>query len=252
MMKNTEWIVVLMGLIAVAACSPQQIRTAVSALNGDVSSTPDIMATKAAIEDSEHQTITAAARTPWWLAATLPPSATIGPTETPDFAGFRHQDAGSGVIVWDTITVKGYPIGVINQWYQLPKSLRVLAGGINSEQGAVAVLAPGIEISSPEIYYTPRQAGPVEISDAAGERLVLHSVSSGATFYFDVPARQFVDTLTVTIDAPTVTPRPTFTPIPTPLPVASPTIGFPPTQYPPVIPSGESYPALATGAMPTP
>ena len=58
---------------------------------------------------------------------------------------------------------------------------------------------------------TPLQVGAVQIKDAQGERLVLQS-ASGTTFYFDVPSRQFVPSLS-------------WTPMPGPIsPVATPTL----------------------------
>ncbi len=65
-------------------------------------------------------------------------------------------------------------------------------------------------------YLTPSQAGPVKIVDASNERLVVQSVTNGTTFYFDVPSRQFVSSLTAIIPTATIAVSPLATPTPTP------------------------------------
>jgi hypothetical protein len=62
-------------------------------------------------------------------------------------------------------------------------------------------------------YRTVPAAGSLHITDASGDRLVLQS-SKRTTFYFDVPSREFVDSLTAPAP-PTVTepPDPTGVPI---------------------------------------
>ena len=95
-------------------------------------------------------------------------------------------------------------------------------GGEITQQGVVVVqlLTMDTQGDVSQIYYkeflTPTQAGPVHITDAVAERLILQS-TNGATFYFDVPSRQFVPFLswTVTPDPssriPTPTPPPAMT-----------------------------------------
>jgi hypothetical protein len=247
--------VAAMGSIIVSVIAPgAPIPTALVTSPSTEAATDSLLATKVALEEMERMTQTAAAQTPWWLAATLPPSPTYGPTGTPDFSGFRHEEAGGGVIVWDTMNIPGYPIGVINQWFEFSKPIRVLAGGTNAVQGAIAVLEAGSDFLSPDVYETPRQSGPVEIVAVEGERFVLRSTRNDDTFFFDLPTWQFVDALTATVVAPTVTARPTFTLVPTPLPVPSPTFGFPPTQYPvppsPTSSGGYPAPTAQTTAIP--
>jgi hypothetical protein len=63
----------------------------------------------------------------------------------------------------------------------------------------------------------------LDIVDAVGERLILHA-ANGTTFYFDVPSRQFVDSLDVTAIPSTTTvtpPLPSNTPEQTGYPVSS-------------------------------
>jgi len=66
------------------------------------------------------------------------------------------------------------------------------------------------------VYYkqflTPTQSGPVNITGAVGERLILQSTNR-TMFYFDVPARQFVPSLTWVSPIATPTPQP-ITPSP--------------------------------------
>jgi len=174
-----------------------------------------VLATRAAVDQMWQQTHTAIAKTPWWIGITIFPPPPQKPTSTPNFSEVRNQIAGDGVIVWERLDgVKNYPMGVYNQWYDIPAGVRVLAGGINADQGVIGVIPDNLDFLTPEIYLTPRISGPVQIIDAQGQRLVLQA-RNGDLFYFDIPTRQYAASLTVTIVAPTVTPLPTFTPQPT-------------------------------------
>lgn len=214
----------------------------------------DIMGTKNAQDAQFNATGTAAAQTPWWAAATPWPPPTQGPTPTPDFSDVRHQEAGNGTIVWSFLQgVKDYPIMVYNQWYDNTGGTRVFAGSTDPDQGAVGVLTPQTKPLNPEIYLTPRKSGNVEIVDAQGERLVLQSTTNGDLFYFDLPTRSFVDSLTVTVTAPTVTSMPTETPFPTipwpPIAPSTPTEGaaYPPPITPTPNPTASALPPQETG-----
>lgn len=78
-------------------------------------------------------------------------------------------------------------------------------------QGAVRVIiAPHYPDSVQQndvIIESPVASGELTITDAVGERLILTS-EEGQTFYFDVPALRFVDSLEEIV--PTVTPLPTI------------------------------------------
>lgn len=175
---------------------------------------------KATLEQAELETQQAATLTPYWIA-TVWPSPTSGPTNTPDLSYVPHREAGAGIIISDTTSVPSWPLAVYNVWYEIPKGIQVFAGVTDDPaQGAIAILTPYTDISDPEIYLTPTKAGMIQVADAQGERLVLSSLDGGTIFYFDVPSRQFVDSLTAP-NPPTVTPIPTFTPSPT-LPLFTP------------------------------
>ncbi len=80
------------------------------------------------------------------------------------------------------------------------------------DTAAVAKTHPGGD------FETPTKDGPVTITGALGERVILQS-TDGATFYFDVPARQFVPSLAATVTPPPsatspVSPLATGTPAP--------------------------------------
>jgi hypothetical protein len=156
-----------------------------------------------------------------------PGGPTPAPTITPDFSYVPNRVAGAGLIISDSTGVPGWPIAPANYWIQLETGVQVYAGVTAvAEQGAVAVLAPLTDPARPELYLTPRRAGMVQVVGAQGERLVLRSLDGQATFYFDLPTRQFVVSLSATVSAPTVTPLPTHTaPRPTltatPLPTQS-------------------------------
>jgi hypothetical protein len=64
-----------------------------------------------------------------------------------------------------------------------------------------------------EQILTPTQNGGVHVVSEQKDRLTLVS-TDGTTYYFDVPARRFVASLTEVVSS--ATPPPTYTPIPLP------------------------------------
>ena len=160
----------------------------------------------------------------------------LGPT--PNFDGVPHQDAGAGVLVFRTTNFSGpWAIAIYDFWYEFATGLQVYAGNASDpQQGAVAILAPGEDVYHPEVYLTPLRVGGVQIIGAAGERLVLQTLDKRLTFNFDVPTRQFVDSLTATVTAATVTP---FTVSATPLPS---TRSSPPTAAAAPLPTATGAP----------
>lgn len=146
------------------------------------------------------------------------------PTVFPTMAG---TPAGAGTIVggvagpFSTISYS-----IQNRWYEDTEggSVRtnVWAGAISKPEGGAGqqglvmvdvlrmytignVTRTGLVESTH--YLTPCPVGSLRIVGAVGERLRLRS-TSGATFYFDVPTRSYVN-------APACTPTPTLTPSPT-------------------------------------
>jgi hypothetical protein len=129
--------------------------------------------------------------------------------------------AGAGIITHDFMS----PIrGIINGWYkQTPNGgLLVYAGGSSTiaptdMHGIIGVvhLYPGNDFSDLTWFLAPEGVGALTIVGAEGERLILND-SQNQTYYFDVPGRAFVLSLTEVV--PTVTTIPTFTSAPkTPL-----------------------------------
>lgn len=207
----------------------------------EVSDTPTLMypPDKATAIQSRIQTQQAFRLTPNPPLTIYPPPSESGPTITPDLSYVPHQQAGAGVIITGTGSFPfpggGWVIAPFNVWFEIPTGMQVYAGVTSDPtQGALAILTPQEDIGQPEVYLTPRKAGMVKVVDASGERLVLQSITGSDTFYFDVPTRQFVDSLSVTSVAPTVTPLPTFTASPT---FVVPTLPPPPTAYPIASPS---------------
>ncbi len=94
-------------------------------------------------------------------------------------------------------------------------------GGFPTQQGVVVVEVMKMDSHGDvnEVYYrlfpTPTQSGSVHITDAIGERLILQA-TNGTSFYFDVPSRQFVTSMTVVV--PTATVSTSRLPTPTPAP----------------------------------
>jgi hypothetical protein len=90
-------------------------------------------------------------------------------------------------------------------------------GGFTTQQGVVVVQVMKMDSHGDihEVYYrlfpTPTQSGSVHITGAVGERLILQA-TNGTTFYFDVPSRQYVPSLTWTSTpvpiSPLATPAP--------------------------------------------
>jgi len=169
---------------------------------------------------AELQTREAAAETPLPEGG-LKPVGEI-PTRIPaQLAGPRGTPAGAGVLtdqVGDPIefyTGEFIPLGYA--WYQRigREFILVYAGedANDEQQGVVIVLRSGT-IWHPigSRHESPLRSGGLLITDAQGSRLILNS-TSGETFYFDVQADRFVDSLSAIV--PTMTPGPTITSVPT-------------------------------------
>jgi hypothetical protein len=183
----------------------------------------DNLAAKETLEFSEAQTQAALLQTPSPAPGTLKPTLDITP-EPVTTADIPRVAAGAGWIVWGA--PPPFPASqyfVMNQWYEIigQKSILVYAGAARNpdswqdvSQGIVIVVIEDAGTTTGSTHKTPTQSGPVHVTDAVGERLILQS-DSGVTYYFDVPSRQFVDSLTAT-PAPTATEMPTPTPVPLP------------------------------------
>jgi hypothetical protein len=77
----------------------------------------------------------------------------------------------------------------------------VAPGGEYADQGVVVAqlieldeASNTIVVGGADTYITPVEAGSVHITGAQGTRLILQS-SNGTTFYFDLPSRQYVASL---------------------------------------------------------
>ncbi len=160
----------------------------------------------------------------------LPVTPEIIPTAFPPMDHWHPTPAGAGFIVELPLPFNKGQYHIFSQWVEDRNGARqrifVYTGGIaaadggDTNQGVVVVqvwqisvkdnLASTNLVVQTELL-TPLQVGAVKIKDAQGERLVLQS-ANGTTFYFDVPSRQFVPSLT-------------WTPTPGPIsPIATPTL----------------------------
>lgn len=101
----------------------------------------------------------------------------------------------------------------------------VVLAGAYSDNLAQGIIAVGW---NEEIYETPIQAGSVHIVAENNYRLTLES-TDGTFFYFDIPGRRFVESLTEIV--PTITPITPSPTRPTPTPTITPT--FNPTWLTP-------------------
>ena len=109
-------------------------------------------------------------------------------------------------------------------------------------KGTVLVIVDSKDLSNSSWveYEAPGARGVLQIVFTDGYRLTLID-ELGEKYYFDVLTRQFVDGLTVTVTAPTITPLPPISPT-VPSPTATWSTEYPPpVTYPPQI-----YPPLGT------
>jgi hypothetical protein len=125
-------------------------------------------------------------------------------------------DATGPVIVEEHVYENGWQNWITDQW-------TVVGAGAYRDNPVQGIVAFGM--FAEEVYETPLQAGSVHIIDEQNYRLTLLS-TDGTTFYFDIPGRRFVESLTEVV--PTITPT---LPSPTPTPTITPT--FNPTWLTP-------------------
>ena len=170
---------------------------------------------KATLEQGDIETEEAAAKTPTRPFVSRTPD--IGPTSTPFYGDCPPRPAGAGQI-FDHCAI-GAPLlpalrsyAILNAWSEGLLgwgSLDVYAGGADA-QGVLVIYPPGADRGElTEVYLTPIQDGLVEIVDAQGEQLVLRTLNHQQTLYFDVPTRQFIESLSTAM--PTATPITTAT-----------------------------------------
>jgi hypothetical protein len=181
---------------------------------------PPRIATSEAIYEQTMQafrlTITPATTTPG-----IPPT----PTLAPFIPGIYNSKAAPEPSANHTMT---------NWWQDLVNGERVqvFAGALQDNtiyppgpaQGVVVVNTVAIDVinSTLQEYDAPSGTGVLTITAVSGSRLTLQS-DNGGTLYFDVPTRQFVDSLSTTSAAPTATLLPTILPdIEAPSPTAAP------------------------------
>ena len=142
----------------------------------------------------------------------------------------------TGTLEGEHIKPSGKTMGLDaqNAWFGLldGRPVSVYAGALLEvpEQGAIYIFVelPGRGMN--ELIQTPTEHGGVRVVSEHNNRLTLVSTES-TTYYFDVPARRFVASLTEVV--PSATPPFTYTPIPTPhvfwtsTPVPSPYTPYP-------------------------
>jgi hypothetical protein len=117
--------------------------------------------------------------------------------------------------------IKG--LDALNGWFGFVDGNQIViyAGSLldDPEQGAIAILIKLLYRNFSEKVLTPTRHGGVRVVAEQNNRLTLQA-ANGEIFYFDVPARRFVASLTKVV--PTATPPPTYTPyapVPYPYPM---------------------------------
>ncbi len=159
------------------------------------------------------------------VAATLtahPPLVTAAPEATgiieDDYVRFSGKNLGLNTINGWAGFVNGDPAGI---W----------AGSLLSDpdQGAVVLLLTLPYRNFEETYLTAGKHGALRIVAEQNNRLILTAADS-TTFYFDVPARQFANSIDEVL--PTAIPPATYTPYAPPTPSSPAPTGYPlePTQ----------------------
>jgi hypothetical protein len=157
------------------------------------------------------------------ISKKLTPSVVVIYTPGPNVFGAIQEStpAGTGAIAHVVPPFFTHDFLVENSWYKdtMNGTIRTFVhtgnvsspGGFATQQGVVVVQVLKMDAHGTVsmVYYkqflTPTQSGPVHITGAVGQRLILQS-TNGATFYFDAPARQFVPSLTWV--SPIATPNP--------------------------------------------
>jgi hypothetical protein len=127
----------------------------------------------------------------------------------------------TGVFTLNT-SYRYYFLDPKNSWYGIVNGLsaRVDAGALPEDpsQGAIHLNMDLPERSGiMEQILTPGKDGAVLVASELNNRLVLVA-EDGTVFYFDLPARSFVNSLTEWVPTPTSTPTNTPAPPPTPYP----------------------------------
>src|SRR5579859_5061525 len=203
----------LLALLALVACVPT---------NRPTLAPPTITPTVAAIATTSTPPtgiVAPASATPAALTVTSGPATTtpgVRPTPTlePFVPGIYTSKAAPEPSANHTMT---------NWWQDLVNGERVqvFAGALQDNtiyppgpaQGLVVVNTIAIDVvnSTLQEYDAPSGTGVLTITAVSGSRLTLQS-HNGGTLYFDVPTRQFVDSLSTTSTAPTATLLPTILP----------------------------------------
>jgi hypothetical protein len=104
-----------------------------------------------------------------------------------------------------------------NGWFGLfnEQPVNIFAGALvgDKDQGAIFIFMELPKRGYLELILTPTKHGGVRVVSEQNNRLTLVS-TDGTTYYFDLPARRFVASLTEFV--PSATPLPTYTPFPPP------------------------------------
>jgi hypothetical protein len=137
-----------------------------------------------------------------WSAITRTPFPTQVPFPTGTFEGSEVKFSAK---------IKG--LDALNAWggYLNGNTVVIYAGSLldDPEQGAIAILITLPYLHFSDRVLTPTKHGGVRVVAEQNNRLTL-SAADGEFFYFDVPARRFVASLTEVV--PTATPPPSLTP----------------------------------------
>lgn len=193
----------------------------------EVPETPNIT-----ITPGENETLVA-------LAATSTYEATAFPSSEPFPTGI-HDDT----LVKAQLGKEGFDVQ--NAWFGIlgDRQVWAYAGASRSDpdQGAIYVFLFLPNNTFEQRYLTSEKHGALRILSEQNGRLTLSSTDD-TTFYFDIPAMQYVSSLTEVV--PTATPLPTYTPVP-----FLPTLPPQPTGYPNPAQPGYPAPTIQSTASP--
>jgi hypothetical protein len=173
-------------------------------------STPDLAATQTAAGPLATQDMIRYA-TQMAITPSPTPPVTYPPTGT--YVDFRTLSSG----VQNGLNPQNGWFGLFNE-----RPVNILAGSLvgDKDQGVIFIFMQLPERGYLDLIKTPTRHGAVHVVSEQDDRLTLVS-TDGTTYYFDLPARRFVASMTGVV--PSATPLPTYTPFPPPSFIGIPT-----------------------------
>lgn len=172
---------------------------------------------------------------------TSPPGSTNTPGPSPSRPPtYTPQPIETGIFADGDIPLPVAEFTISGGWQDIVdhQLIRIYAGAKRDHPGETMDASTGVLVAfidslegpayTIETYEAPiSNTGVLTITAVTSEYRLTLQAQSGAVLFFDVPTREFVDSLIATITAPTATRLPTYTPT-----LSPPASSLPPTAYP--------------------